>query len=761
MADMFRSDDPTTNPAPLAAGLAGVAGTLGQILVLRELLVLFSGNELSAGLVFTAWTVWTAVGGAIGGRWGDRAAGWGGMLPTAAVLTGLLLPVTILAIRAARSLWGVPLGEIIPPAEMAAMAATLPAPFCLGAGGLFSLAWGAFRRRPGGRPIRIYLCESLGAAGAGLVGHFFLLPRLPVLATALLLTVLVIGLSPLLGGGGGRRRAAFGLILAAVAGALLPFVAPALERASRRPQWGPGLVAVRDTPFHNLALLKDGELHTLFANGLWLFSAPDPRSAQWAVHPALLQHPRPRRVLLLGGGVAGLPAEILRHDPGIRIDCVIPDPALLELARRRLPDSLTAPLTSDRVRVVHEDPATFLRGDGSRYDLILMNMGDPLNAEMNRFYTVEWFDRVAGRLADGGIFSFAVSAAPDMLGPSQIRFLRSVARTLHAAFPRVSLLPGDGMRFFAGGPAAPLTDDPAVLIRRLTRRGLDLRYVRPDSLEDRLEPFRLDYFRSVISEPAGDEAGPAGRVNRDFTPTCYFHGLVLWGGQLHPALRETFLALSRIPGTVVFAGAGLVVLAVAGGLSVGRPKCRGTAALRAALAGAIGMVSQIALLLGFQILTGFVYRYLALMVSLYMAGLALGAALLVSRPAEGGPEGASRRLMVIHALVCLYPLMVLGVLTGLHDGGPTAPMIVLPAVALVGGVLGGAHFSQAVAVLAGPGSASAAVGGGVYALDLVGAAIGAILATLFLLPLHGLPVTLGLFALIGLAGLPPVGRRRR
>lgn len=757
---MIRSADPKKNTAPLAAGLAGVAGTLGQILVLRELLVLFSGNELSAGLVFTAWTVWTAAGGAIGGRWGDRAAGWGCLLPAAAVLTGLLLPVTILAIRAARSLWGVPLGEIIPPAEMAAMAATLPAPFCLGAGGLFSLAWGAFRRRPGGRPIRVYLCESLGAAGAGLVGHFFLLPRLPVLTTALLLTVLVIGLSPLLGGGG-RRRAAFGLVLAAVGGALLPFVAPALERASRRPQWGPDLVAVRDTPFHNLALLRDGELYTLFANGLWLFSAPDPRSAEWAVHPALLQLPRPRRVLLLGGGVAGLPAEILRHDPAIRLDCVIPDPALLALARKRLPGSLTDPLTSDRVRVIHEDPAAFLRGDGDRYDLILMNMGDPVNAEMNRFYTVEWFDRVAGRLADGGIFSFAVSAAPDMLGPSQIRFLRSVARTVRAAFPRVSLLPGEGVRFFAGGPGAPLTDDPAVLIRRLTRRGLDLRYVRPDTLEDRLEPFRLDYFRSVISEPAGEADGPSGRINRDFVPTCYFHGLVLWGGQLHPGLRETFLALSRIPGTVLFAGAGLLVLAVAGGLTAGRPKLRGTAALCAALAGAIGMVSQIALILGFQILTGFVYRYLALMVSLYMAGLALGAALLANPPAGGGPDGAFRRLRVIHAPVCLYPLMVLGVLTGLHGGDPKAPMLVLPAVALIGGVLGGAHFGRAVAVLAGPGSASAAVGGGVYALDLVGAAVGAILATLFLLPLHGLPVTLGLFALLGLAGLPPVGRRRQ
>ncbi len=757
---MIRSADPKKNTAPLAAGLAGVAGTLGQILVLRELLVLFSGNELSAGLVFTAWTVWTAAGGAIGGRWGDRAAGWGCLLPAAAVLTGLLLPVTILAIRAARSLWGVPLGEIIPPAEMAAMAATLPAPFCLGAGGLFSLAWGAFRRRPGGRPIRVYLCESLGAAGAGLVGHFFLLPRLPVLTTALLLTVLVIGLSPLLGGGG-RRRAAFGLLLAAVGGALLPFVAPALERASRRPQWGPDLVAVRDTPFHNLALLRDGELYTLFANGLWLFSAPDPRSAEWAVHPALLQHPRPRRVLLLGGGVAGLPAEILRHDPAIRLDCVIPDPALLALARKRLPGSLTDPLTSDRVRVIHEDPAAFLRGDGDRYDLILMNMGDPVNAEMNRFYTAEWFDRVAGRLADGGVFSFAVSAAPDMLGPSQIRFLRSVARTVRAAFPRVSLLPGEGVRFFAGGPGAPLTDDPAVLIRRLTRRGLALRYVRPDTLEDRLEPFRLDYFRSVISEPAEEADGPSGRINRDFVPTCYFHGLVLWGGQLHPGLRDVFLALSRIPGTVLFAGAGLLVLAVAGWSAVGRPKPRGTAALCAALAGAIGMVSQIALILGFQILTGFVYRYLTLMVSLYMAGLALGAALPANPPAGGGPDGAFRRLRVIHAPVCLYPLMVLGVLTGLHGGDPTAPMLVLPAVALIGGVLGGAHFGRAVAVLAGPGSASAAVGGGVYALDLVGAAVGAILATLFLLPLHGLPVTLGLFALLGLAGLPPVGRRRQ
>ncbi len=43
--------------------LLGFAATIGQILVLRELLTVFSGTELAVAIVLAAWLFWTALGG--------------------------------------------------------------------------------------------------------------------------------------------------------------------------------------------------------------------------------------------------------------------------------------------------------------------------------------------------------------------------------------------------------------------------------------------------------------------------------------------------------------------------------------------------------------------------------------------------------------------------------------------------------------------------------------------------------------------------
>jgi hypothetical protein len=56
------------------------------------------------------------------------------------------------------------------------------------------------------------------------------------------------------------------------------------------------------------------------------------------------------------------------------------------------------------------------------------------------------------------------------------------------------------------------------------------------------------------------------------------------------------------------------------------------------------------------------------------------------------------------------------------------------------------HFSLATRVLAGNTVASEKIGGGLYGLDLLGAAGGALIASLFLIPLYGLLTTLYLFA---------------
>ena len=146
MANDPSASDRAIRRLPLIAiSVTGFASSLGQILILRELLVLFYGNELSTGLVFTSWLLWTAAGSGIAGRWSHRITPSGNTLSLLLVLLAILLPATLCWIRATRVLLEHPAGRTASPGQDAAHILFQHRGF------LFALG--------------IYLCLCLGTAG--------------------------------------------------------------------------------------------------------------------------------------------------------------------------------------------------------------------------------------------------------------------------------------------------------------------------------------------------------------------------------------------------------------------------------------------------------------------------------------------------------------------------------------------------------------------------------------------------------------------
>ncbi len=762
----------------VAVFMAGMGSAVGQILILRELLVLFHGNELSTGLVFAGWLSWTAFGSGVGGRLSGR---FSRSMPLAlslgTAILALALPVTILWIRSARLVWAIPAGELVTPGLMLVIALSTTCFFCTASGFLFALAWTAHAsagEQSSARPILIYLGEAAGSAIGGLCFYFLLLPSLTTLASAFALSTVLLGASVLLlgvqGGTGPRLLPLPALIarvllvaLMALSGGLAMWPA-GLDEFSRRMQWGEGLVTSLDTPFHNLALVKNRDEMTLFANGLWLFTVPDPQTAEYAVHPALLQHPSPRTVLLMGGCAGELVAEILEHPSIQGVDCVESDPEIIRLA-----DELMAPALSSkgaagsspetarmdtRVRLIHEDAGSFVRRSRFTYDVILMSLGEPVNAEMNRFYTVELFGRIRRLLNSGGIFSFAAPSTPDTIGPTQARLLRSLHATLGAVFPEVLVYPGESARFFATDRPGVLVSDPSELLERIESRGLDLRYFREYYIFDYLSPMRLDYMTAVLGESR------AALINRDFQPTCYFHALMVWCAQLHPFLARALEAMGRIDRTWLFGGLVLFLLAFQVGFRLCHGGLHAAVGVSVMVTGGAQMVLEILLLLGFQILAGFMYLQLALVIASFMAGAALGAALAV-RLVPRGPLPLGW-LVLVQGLLILYApgsyLFLLHMQRALQAETAHAAVSALPLVfslmSLLGGFLGGLHFSLAVSTVSDPQhSGSRHSGPRLYALDLLGAAAGTLAASLFLYPVLGVFSTIGVLVLASVASL--------
>ncbi len=719
-----------------AAGL-GLCSGLCQVVLLRELMVIAGGNELSLGLGLAAWLGWTGLGAALSGRLArprPGAAGLGLALAGSGGLAALVL-TRLLPAWAGQAAGSVPsLGPAL------ALVGTCLAPAGLGAGAGFPLLLAA---RPAADPpgvlARVYGLEALGAAAAGLAFGLFLVRWLNPVG--------VLALGGLLGAGAawaaGPRPAWAGIWLAALA-LLLAFSAPVDARLQAARWHGRRLLAVRETPYAQLVVTGGAGQRDFFAGGRWLFSRPDAvNRAREGLLP-LLARPRARRVLFLGGAADGAAAVAARALPGARVDAVELDPGLPALARElcgRGPPPAN-------LRVIIGDGRRQLAASQGRYDLVVLALPPPQTVGLARFYGVEGLAAMARALAPGGAAVLILPGVEHLLGPMQARRLGGILAAAAPAFGRSLIISGPKLLLCLARQPGGLSIDPADWARRLKDSGWSgAMALDPVELADWLSPFRRGMLRAMVKR-----SGPA-RPGRDLMPRALLWDPQLWGAMLggRSGLARDLAGLS--PTALVWPP---LVLALILALASMRP-AGGRAALAAGVfvTGLSATGLSVLLLLAYQVLFGAVYLGLALLLAGFMAGMGGAPLWLGPRLVRlARPRLALALASVGLALACLATLGLVRGLHGLVD--PQGWQPALAAMAAVAGGLTGSWFALAGRLrLAGRGQGPGGLvraGGGLYGLDLAGGMTGALLPVP-LLPVLGLGPCLWLLALLNLCPL--------
>jgi spermidine synthase len=726
--------------------VTGFAAVIAQIVLIRELMVVFHGNEASLGLILASWLAWTALGSAVLGRF--SALSPRPRLPAAvlASLSAVTLPLSIAAVRYARSVFQTVPGELLGPGQTLLAAVVVLAPFCTVSGALFaagSRLWTSEIAVPPGEATgNAYLIESVGGAVGGLLASLALIQSLSPFEIAALLAWLNLSAAGLLLAGVGNRRQVAVLALAA---SLLPFLftgARLLEGRTLARVWrGFHVTETIQSFYGNLTLVTSEGSATLYQNGLPIFTAPDPAAAEESVHYALLEHPAPRTVLLIGGGVNGSVTEALR-DPTIdRLDYVELDPKILDLARRRFPEEWSAIGSDSRVHVHSGDGRFFLKTTPGSFDVIIVNLPDPRTAQLNRFYTLEFFREAASKLNSGGLLSLRLSGAENYIGPELAGFLRSIHKTLRLVFPEVAALPGGTIHFFAAAKPGTLASGANELIERLRSRNLRTTYVREYYLPFRMMPDRLADLESQI-RPLAETP-----VNRDFTPVAYYFDIALWSTRFHPKSGGLFQALAGISFGGVVLITLLILAIVAALLHQVAPGSR-RRSVAGFCVGAMGftlMALQVLLLLAFQAVYGYVYHQLAVLIACFMGGIALGSWLALRRPLSGMVSLAALQAMAAVSAPLLVGASVLLAKPASTTGLFVTAQLAFPALAVASGLLGGFQFPVASRVFFEKESRSQGLGA-LYALDLAGACIGALTLSAWLVPVFGFGKTAFLVA---------------
>jgi spermidine synthase len=768
---------PPRTPAGIGAvlGLIGFSAIVSQIVLLRELLVVFYGNEMSAGVMLAAWLLWTAFGSSVLGRLGTlrpRA-----VMASLEILIALILPATIFAVRASREAFHALPGEVLGPGAILLTSLVALSALCSAHGWLFAagarLYASEMRVATGVAGGKVYLAEAAGSALGGLLASLLLVRHWNAFAIALFVALLN-GIAALwLTFRTGPWRWTAVALLAAGVGAASPAAQAWLEQTSLVRLWrGMQVLTSRESYFGNLTVIQNEGSRTLFVNGLPMFTVPDVAAAEETVHYALLQHPAPRRLLLIGGGLNGSITEALQHPSLEHVDYVELDPQVFRIAAGYFPAAWRELIADRHVRILEGDGRRLLKQASETWDVVVVNLPEPQTAQLNRFYTREFFRETRARLSPGGLLSFQLRSSENYLSPERAAFLRCIYRTLREVFPEVGFIPGETVHFFAGSRNA--IPEAGVLLARLRQRGLQTRYVREYFLPFRMMPDRMEQMAQVLH---GNAATP---VNRDFAPVAYYFGVALWSTQFNHAYRVWFEKLSTVPFGVILAAVAIAALATLAGVLLQKSPSRrrnATTGLCVAAAGFNLMGLEVLLLLGFQAIYGYLYHQLAILLAMFMAGMAAGSAWGLRKNVERGSALAWLQIAVAMApgLLCAVLFLAEQVAIGLRFQRDYLGEALFAGMALAAGMLGGMQFTVASRMTLGEARRDGGSGialaqnssglraGTLYALDLLGACAGAVMISGYLAPVFGFAWAAALMAVVatGPAILAALGSRRK
>ncbi|MDP9150727.1 MAG: fused MFS/spermidine synthase [Myxococcota bacterium] len=187
-------------------------------------------------------------------------------------------------------------------------------------------------------------------------------------------------------------------------------------------------VLIADTFNHGRALVLDGAMQ----------SAEDDEEVyhEMLVQPAMLRHPDPRDVLIIGGGEGATLREVLAHASVRSATMVDLDAEVVELCREHLGQWHSGAFDDARARLLFADGRKFVEDDDRLYDVAIIDVVDMLdNGPAQRLYTRQFYQHLKRRMRPSGVVvvqGLEFSFVDDKPHVALSRTLRTVFGEVHS-----------------------------------------------------------------------------------------------------------------------------------------------------------------------------------------------------------------------------------------------------------------------------------------------------------------------------------------
>lgn len=726
--------------------ILGVLYSIGQIILIREFLVIFYGNEIIIGFVFASWLFWIALGSYLYARFSDRTKNPFLLFAILQFILPILLVLQVLGIWNVRFFLNVATAEIISLGSSMTMSFILTMPLSFSIGILFPLGCRIAGERSG-KAVKsisaIYIFETLGSIVGGILFSLFFAGRFNHSTVILLLTVLIEGNLGVLILRSYRKEIAtariktFGWLgIAVCAVSFICLITPLrksisyVSDATRWRSYQPDLEFVEsiNSRYQNLAVGKLNQQYSILGDGKFISSFPE--EIEHVQFSALLfaQKPDTKKILLIGGGFDGCLRELLVY-PVESIDYVEQDPKLFSLVKKYLPSRDRDALEDSRVTIHFTDGRRFIQllKTSPLYDLIIIKLPDPASAYLNRYYTLDFFRETERLLKEDGVLCTGALSAENYFGKDVATYNRSIYHTIKSVFPHVVVKPGERQLYYASKSAGIVTSDYSLLKKRYLTISSERRRFSPEGFRTLFPPERVGFVRNELEKAHAD-------INMDIKPITYYFNMLLWsnfsGSEWVKALehiRTGGIGVYILPVIIIILFRFLYVTK----FPHPAKEKKFNAYISIWAAGFVAMGFQIILIFLYQSLFGFIYERIGIVTALFMLGLASGAGLVnafiikIKRP-DGWIGGI---LISIALFLFSIPLFVMS---------QSMNELVFLLLFIISGFLTGCMFPLGVSLYYQSMPQVGETAGLIDSADHWGAMMGALISSALLVPLVGI-----------------------
>ncbi len=750
--------------------MMGLSGLTAQIVLLRELLVSFLGNELTLGIILANWLILVAIGSYLIGPSVERVERKLEVFVLLQLVFSVALPLSIFLCRTFKNILLLTPGEALGFAPIWVSSFLILLPVTLPYGALFTYGcklYSQYSREEASSVGKVYLFETIGAIIGGLLLTFLLIQHLHSFEIALVISLAMGWVSLILvwpalnqRGSGPASRSLIpsfksalwilsGLLCLIFAYSLLSQTSTLIHHFSLQTQWrNLNVIHNENSAYGNITVTKRGEQFTFYNDGVPSLTAPVPDIAfvENFVHFPMLFHEKPESLLILSGGAGGMIHEILKY-PIKRVDYVELDPLLLKLVQK-FPTPLTQSELSDkRVNIHYMDGRLYTQKTQDRFDILWIGLPAPQTLQTNRLFSLEFFFMAKRIMNPHGLLVLSLPGSLTYISPELRDLNGCILDTLKRVFASVRIIPGDVNLYLASSSEFLEKIPSDEIVTRFKERNIQTNLLTENYLKYRLQERWLQWYWKSMERRKS-------HINSDFLPLGVYFNLSYWNALFSPYLTGIFKGFEGLQLTLFLVIIILITVLLAI-LFIKMPRhSRHAVTYSIFTTGLTGMIFTLAIIFTFQTFYGYLYHQIGLLVAIFMAGIAFGSYLII-HPLNRMKEHSILYLKIeigIILFAILLPFFFL--IPSPHLENKTVFFVLYAGflvTAFLSGMFTGLQFPLAVKIYLKQPSEKWKLGqtaGLIYGADLFGGFFGGLFGGVLFLPLLGLKKTCFMMAMI-------------